>query len=155
MKTIPRIATYLLVLSLGLGGGYYFGYRTGQISAFNLDLAEMAEMEHYLTYSEMQMSEGTDTTREEVILEFLALLEKQKARGSLTEKVYAADSALANARLFALAKKRGATQEANEYLNRAASFCPQIGWRECSAEKIVQVAQRLDKHGLFETKGSQ
>jgi hypothetical protein len=154
MKTIFRIATYLLVLALGLGGGYYLGIRTGQVSAVGLD---MAEMEYYFKYSEMQMAEGTDATREEVIRDFLALIEKRRGSGSpwFSEKVYAADSALANARLSALARKRGATQEADEYLNRAASFCPQIGWRECSAEKIVQFALRLDKHGLFEPKRSQ
>lgn len=148
MKTVLRIASYLLVLALGLGGGYYFGLRTGQLGAIAFDMAEMG---YYFTHNEIQMAEGTDATRKEALLGFLALIEKRRGHESLwfTEKVYATDSALAYVRLAALAKKRGATQEANQYLNRAASFCPQIGWKECSAEKIVSMAQRLDKHGLF------
>jgi len=154
MKTIIRIASYLLVLALGLGGGYYFGYRTGQVSAIAFD---MAEMEYYFTHNEVQMAEGTDATREEALRSFLAFIEKRRGNESpwFTEKIYATDSALANARLFALAKKRGATQEATEYLGRAASFCPQIGWKECSAEKIVQLSQRLDKHVGVEAKDPQ
>jgi hypothetical protein len=149
MKTALRIASYFLVLSLGLGGGYYFGLRSGQVSALAFD---MAEMEYYFTHNEVQMTEGNDATREEALRGFLAFIDKRRGHESpwFTEKVYATDSALVNARLFALAKKRGATQEAKEYLNQAASFCPKIGWQECSAEKIVAVAQRLDKHGLFE-----
>lgn len=154
MKTAIRISSYLLALALSLGGGYYFGFRSGQVSALAFN---MAEMEYYFTHNEVQMAEGTDATREEALRGFLAFIEKRRGHESpwFTEKVYATDSALANARLFALAKKRGATQEAKEYLNRAASFCPQIGWQECSAEKIVSVAQRLDKHGLFGSEATQ
>ena len=117
----------------------------------------MAETSYYLAFFETQMSEGTDAAREEAIRGFLALLEKRKGHWTplFTEKLYAVDSAVANAQLSALARKRGATQEAQDYLNLAASFCPQIGWQNCSAEKIVSHAQRLDKHGLFGGKGSQ
>lgn len=154
MKTITRIASYLLVLSIGLGAGYYVGFGVSQSTSFALD---MGEASYYSAYFNMQMTEGTDSTREEAIQGFLALLKSRKDRKSpwLTEKVYAIDSALANARLSALAQKRGAAKEAQEYLDRAASFCPQIGWQDCSAEKIVNTAQRLDKHELFGTKGSQ
>jgi hypothetical protein len=154
MKTVLRIASYLLIFALGLGGGYYFGFRTGQVSALAFD---MAEMEYYFTLNEVQMAEGTDATREEALRGFLAFIEKRRGHESpwFTEKIYATDSALANARLSALAKKRGANQEADEYLNRAASFCPQIGWQECSVEKIASVAQRLDKHGLFGSEASE
>ena len=127
---------------------FCFGSRLIQASAFAFD---MAEVEYYSTHMEMQFSEGTDATREEAIHTFLALNEKRKTRPSefFTEKILATDSALAYARLAALAQKRGATQEAQQYLNRAASFCPKIGWQECSAEKITYVVQRLDKQGIF------
>lgn len=154
MKTPIRIASYLLIFSIGLGAGYYIGFGVSQSTAFAL---EMGEATYYSAYFNMQLTEGTDSAREEAIHGFLALLKSRKDRKSswLTEKVYAIDSALANAQLSALAQKRGAAQEAQQYLERAASFCPQIGWQECSAEKIVYVAQRLDKHGLFGAKGSQ
>ena len=154
MKTGLRIFSYVLVLALGLAGGYFFGLRNSQGGAIAFDMAEMG---YYFAHNEVQMAEGTDATREEALRGFLAFMEKRRGQESpwITEKVYATDSALANARLFALAKKRGATQEANEYLNRAVSFCPQIGWQDCSAEKILSVVQRQDKQGLFDSVATQ
>jgi hypothetical protein len=148
VKTAIRIASYLLALAVGLGAGYYFGYEVSQRRALALDVVETA---YYSAYTKMQMAEGTGATREETIRGFLALSVKRKGHWTplFTEKGYAIDSALANARLCVLAQKRGATQEAQEYLTRAALFCPQIGWQECSAEKIVSFAERLDRHSLF------
>lgn len=148
MKTLLRIVSHLLFLVIGLGAGFYFGSRVSQASAFAFDMVEVG---YYAAHMEMQFSEGTDAAREEVIHTFLALNEKRKARPSefFTEKMLATDSALAYGRLAALAQKRGAIQEAQQYLNRAASFCPQIGWQECSAEKITYMVQRLDKQGIF------
>ncbi len=148
MKTALRIALYLLALIVGGGTGYYFGFRLGQEST---GVFEMAETAYYAAYIEMQMSEGTDAAREEAIHTFLALNEKRRKQPSqlFPKSLLAKDSALAYARLAALAKKRGATQEAEQHLNRAASFCPQTGWQECSAEKIMSMVQRIDKTGIF------
>ncbi len=148
MKITLHIASYVLVLAFGLGGGYYLGFGVGQGGALAIDMAEIA---HLSAYIDTQMSEGTDTTREEAIRVFLASLEERKKHPSpwFTEKVYATDSALSYARLSALARKRGAIEEAQQLLERAASYCPQIGWQECSAEKIVDAVHRLDKRGLF------
>ncbi|MHB8914365.1 MAG: hypothetical protein ACYC4K_00980 [Thiobacillus sp.] len=111
----------------------------------------MAEVEYYSTRMEMRFSEGTDASREEAIRTFLVLNEKLKTRPSefFTEKILATDSALAYARLAAQAQKRGGTQEAQQYLNHAVSFCSHIGWQNCSAEKNTHMVQRLDKQGIF------
>ena len=148
MKPAIRVITYVLILAIGLVAGFYFGSRFSQARSVAFDMAEFG---YYSAYMEMQMSEGTDATREEAIRGFLALNEKRKEHPSLwlTEKVLATDFALAYARLAALAQKRGATQEAQQYLNRAVSFCPQIGWKECSAEKLNNVVHRLDRTGIF------
>jgi arginine utilization protein RocB len=150
MKTLLRIASYLFVLAIGLGAGFYLGFRLDQASALAFDMAETG---YYAAHMDMQFDEGTDATREEAIHTFLALNEKRKTRPSelFTQKMLATDSALAYARLAAFARKRGAIQEAQQYLNRAASFCPQIGWQECSAQKIVYMVQRLDQKGVLGT----
>lgn len=148
MNTLLRIASYLLVLLGGVGVGFYLAPR------IDLNLAlDIAETDYLLVHMERQFSEGTDATREEAVHSFLALNERRKARPNefFTEKVLATDSALAYARLAALAQKRGATQEAQQYLNHAESFCPQIGWKDCSAEKIAFMVQRLDEQGIFRT----
>ena len=150
MKTVLRIVSYLLVLALGLGAGVYFGSHINQASALVFDMAEVG---YYATHMETQFSEGTDAAREEVIHTFLALNEKRKSRPNeiFTKKILAVDSALAYARLAALAQKRGAAQEAQQYLQRAESFCPQIGWQVCSAEQIMYMVHRLDKQGIFKS----
>lgn len=112
----------------------------------------MVEVVYFGAYMNLQMSEGTDAAREEALHGFLVLNEKRRARlsGLFTEKMLATDSALAYARLAALTSKRGANQEARQYLSRAESFCSQIGWQDCSAEKITHMVQRLNRQGTFE-----
>ncbi|MCB1809825.1 MAG: hypothetical protein KDJ99_33065 [Candidatus Competibacteraceae bacterium] len=154
MKIATRITSYVLVLVVGLAIGFYYGSRFGQAHAFAFD---MAEISYYSAHMDMQMSEGTDATREEAIHAFLALVEKRSEQSNafFTKKIIATDSALANARLAALAKKRGAVQEAQQYLNRAVSFCPQMGWKDCSAEKISHMVNQLDKEDIFKAQDTQ
>lgn len=153
MKTVIRIASYLLVLVIGLAIGLYYGSRYNEARSFAFDAAEVT---YYSAYMETQMSQGTDASLEEAIRGFLTLIEQRKGHPStlFTEKDIATDAALSNARLAALAQKRGAPQEAQQYLARAASFCPQMGWKDCSAEKISYMVQRLDKDGIFKTGGT-
>ena len=148
MKITIRIAAFVLVLGVGFAIGLYYGSRYGEAPSFPFDMVETA---YYGAFMEMQMAEGTDATREEAIRGFLALNEKRRQHPNeiFTEKVLSLDAALANARLAALALKRGAAQEAQQYLSHAEQFCPQIGWKECSADKFSQMVQRLDKQGIF------
>jgi hypothetical protein len=152
MKAKTRIGSYSLVLAVNLGVGYYTGFWVGKGNVLAFDVAETAD---YSGFIEAQLSEGTNAARDEALHNFLAVIEKRKGHWTPTfsEKAYAVDSALTNARLSALAQKRGTSQDAQEYLERAVSFCPQIGWQDCSAEKMVAFAQRLDEHGLFGGKG--
>lgn len=148
MNTLQRLATYILTLAVGLGAGFYFGTSSKEAVVWDSDFADLS---YYRAYMETQLTEGTDAAREEAIHTYLALIEKRKTRPSMlfTKRGFAIDSALSYARLAALAKKRGAIQDAQHYLALAESFCPQIGWQKCSADKITHVVQRLDKQGLF------
>lgn len=148
MKVFLRIAVVLVILCIGVVGGYWYASRYAEAKNFASDVSEL---EFYSAIWSTQMAEGTDATREEAIRGHLALIEKRKGHASpmFTEKVAATDSALGYARLSALAKKRGADQEASRLLGQAASYCPAMGWRECDAEKILSAVQQLDKQGIF------
>lgn len=148
MNLALRITSYVMVLAVGLAGGYYIGFGSGQGRAMAFD---MLESTYYSAYLDMQMSEGNDSAREGAIRTFLALSEQRRERNGplFSETMYAADAALGNARLAALATKRGASQEAQQYLVRAESYCPLTGWAECSAATIVDAVHRLDKKGIF------
>jgi hypothetical protein len=148
MKIFLRAIGILAILAVGASAGYWYAVKYSEAQSFAFDMAEAA---YYSSFMSIQMSEGTDATREEAIRGHLALIEKRKSHPSplFTEKVAAIDSALGYARLSALAKKRGAEQEAQQLLSRAVSFCPQMGFRECNAEKIFDAVQHLDKQGIF------
>ena len=150
MKTATRIASYVVVLAVGLASGFYYGSRYYVARALAFDGAEII---YYSAFIDTQMIHGTDASLEEAIRDFLKIIETRKDYPStlLNKKVLATDAALSNARLAALAQRRGATLESQQYLNRAASFCPQLGWNECSAEKIISVVHKLDKLGTFKT----
>ena len=86
MKIATRITSYVLVLVVGLAIGFYYGSRFGQAHAFAFD---MAEISYYSAHMDMQMSEGTDATREEAIHAFLALVEKRSEQSNafFTKKI--------------------------------------------------------------------
>jgi hypothetical protein len=153
MKSAARISSYLLVLVIGAVVGYYLGYRVTEARSFAVDISEVA---YYSAYMSIQMNQGTDATREVTLRDFVARNEKRKLLPGrwITERMIAVDTALAYARLAALARKRDSMQEADEYLSRAVLFCPQMGWQECSAESINNVIQRLDKEGIFGEKST-
>ena len=143
------IFTHVVILLVGLSVGFYYGnIRLGEARRTAENMLLTAKYSFFL---ETQMKEGTDAAYEEAIQGHLALLKdlKQNPDAILTDKVFAIDSALDYARLSALASKRGAAQEAKQLLARAEAFCPQIGWRECSAYKIQYFASLIDKRGLF------
>jgi len=148
VTTVTRIATYVLALAVGIALGFYVGSRAYEAMQVG---GEMLETEYYGTHMEIQLDHGTDAAREDVIRAFIALNEKRIARPSrvLTERTLATDAALSYARLAALARKRGATQEAEQHAKQAVSFCPKIGWKACSIEEINYVVERLDKRGIF------
>jgi len=148
MKILLRATVLLVTLAIGAAAGYWYAAKYAEARNFAFDMAEVG---YYASFMSIQMREGTDATREEAIRGHLALIEKRKAHTSplFTEKIAATDSALGYARLSALAKKRGADQEAQQLLNRAVSFCPQMGWAECGSEKIISFVQQLDKQGIF------
>jgi len=151
MNTAIRVVTYILVLVFGIALGFYLGARFYDTTMLG---TEMLETNYYGAHMEVQLEHGTDSSREDAVRTLIALNEKRIARPSryLTERMLAIDLALSYARLAALARKRGATQEAEQYSSKAVSFCPKIGWQVCSIEEINQMVQQLDKRGIFGTK---
>ena len=148
MKSLVRATVVFTALAVGAAAGYWYAVKYSE--ALNLAF-DMAETEYYSSFMSIQMSEGTDATREEAIRTHLALIEKRKGHTSplFTEKFAATDSALGYARLSALAKKRGAQQETQQLLSQAVSFCPQMGWGQCDEDEILSLVQQLDKQGIF------
>lgn len=148
MKSVVHIGVVVLALATGAAIGFYFGVESSRSQAF---FADMVEVAYYSSFVAVQRSEGNDAAYEESLRAYLELVEARNRKASVLfpERWNYLDLALTHARLSALAKKRGATEVASGHLAEAAALCPKLGWRECSSEKILTVAERLDKRGLF------
>jgi hypothetical protein len=148
MKLLLKALVVLFAFAAGGYGGYWYATKSAEGAFLAFD---MLEHNYYLSFSSVQMANGTDATREKVIRSHLALMEKHKVRPSIffTDESIAFDSALAYARLSALAKRQGSTLEAQQLLDRAVSYCPKLGWSKCDSEKILSAVQQLDKQNIF------
>lgn len=155
MKTGARIATYLGVLLLGGSAGAYVGY---EVASSRATVSEMADLAFYSTYVHTQRTEGNDAAYEDALRTYLKYLESRRGSDShlFSNRVYNFDSTLTHTRLSGLASRRGAKAEAKEHLGRAMEFCVKAGWRDCSEQNLLAVAQGLDKAGPFgEPKGQE
>ena len=154
MKTGARIATYLGVLLLGGGIGGYAGF---EVARSQSTVSEMADVAFYSVYVHTQRTEGNDAAYEDALRTYLKYLENRRSSYSqlLSDRVYSFDSTLTHTRLSALALKRGAKVEAEEHLRRAIEFCTEAGWRDCSGQNLLAVAQRLDKGSPLAPKGKE
>jgi len=144
MNTAARIGLYVLVFVVGGSLGTYAGYRIAEAKNF---ATEMAQVAHYSAYLDAQRAQGSDAAYEEALRGYIAVLDLRSKGPSpiFSDKVYAVDSALTYARLSTLASRRGAKEEAATYLMKASDLCPRLGWKDCSAATITEVAARLDK----------
>jgi hypothetical protein len=146
MNTIARTGIYLLVFVAGGSVGTYVGYRIAEAKTF---AHEMAEVSRHSTDLEAQRAKGSDVAYEDALKAYLASLD-MRSRGPapiFPDKVYATDSALAYVRLSMLASKRGAKDEATNYLKKATDLCPRIAVHDCSAATLTEMVVWLDKGG--------
>lgn len=139
-------------LVVGLVGGAYFGVRFAQSLAAAEETLAFGQAVQGL---EAARTSGNDAAYEEALRQHIALLQlnERGAQPLLGEKGLALDVALAYARLSMLARKRGADIESSRLLQKAESFCPTIGWPECSGQRIFAFASQVDSN-LFKQSGS-
>jgi hypothetical protein len=144
MQAAARIGIYVLVFAAGAGVGAYVSFRMAEAKAF---AHEMVEVSHYSAYLQAQRTQGSDAAYEAALKSYLASLDVRSKGPSpiFPDSVYAVDSALTYARLSILASKRGAKDESANYLKKASDLCPRLGWKDCSAVTITEMALRLDK----------
>jgi hypothetical protein len=145
MTRIARVGAYALTFVAGCAIGGYVGFR---VSESQVLASEMAQIAHYSAYLDAQRTSGNAAAYEEALRGYLMLLDAH-SRGTtplLSDRVYAVDSALTYARLSVLAANRGAKEEAQQYLTKASTLCPRLGWKECSSKEILEMARHLDRN---------
>ena len=148
MKKSARYGLIAIGILASFVAGLYLGYRVGDAQSFAEEAVISAK---YAVMTDVARTEGTDAAYEDALIAYLGFLESRKGKWSplFSERVYAMESALTFARLAGLAGKRGASEEATEYLGAAVSLCPSAGLRDCSEESISSIAERLDQMQLL------
>jgi hypothetical protein len=138
-----RVAIAVLLLLAGAAAGAYISL---QFARSRSTFGEATDIAHLSTYVQVQRASGTDAAYEEALKAFLHHLEQRRgsADAALPESMYAVDSALTYARLADLARKRGASTEAANYMALAEAQCPKMGWRSCSGAQIAEMAAQVD-----------
>ncbi len=148
MSRIGRIVTVAVFALLGAAIGAYAAlwYARSQNT-----LEYFAAIAHASAYSEIQRTAGTDASYEASLKAFAKVLERYRSNPNraLPDEMYAVDIALTNSRLAALARKRGDSSAAAGYTQLAEAECPRIGWRQCSAERIAEVAEQADRNSSW------
>jgi hypothetical protein len=130
---------------VGLVCGVYLGFRFEQ----SRNVAERTlAFGQAVKALEIARTSGNDANYEEALWRHIAHLQidENSAQPQLNEKGFAVDYALAYARLSMIAGKRGSESESSRLLQKAESFCPRIGWPECSGRSILAFAKQVESN---------
>ena len=148
MTIYARFGFIFFVVLASFAAGIYVGYRVGGAQLF---AEEAVLMGRYAVMLELARIEGTDSAYENALNDYLVFLESRQGDWTpmFSEQVHAMESALTYARLSMLAEKRGEPIEVSKLRKLAESHCPETGVRDCSAERISTLAQRLDQNELL------
>lgn len=142
MKTFITIAVVILILGSGFWGGFYVARASAQSVAAATEAATLRISEERVAAA--RVSEDDNEYEEALWLHFGALQwNRRGATSPFPDRVRAVDAALVYARLSALAAKRGSREQSEWLLSKAASFCPQIGWPECSPAIVMEFSERV------------
>ena len=145
-KKVIIIISVVVMLCIACAIGYFWGFREG-IRAGHLT-AELAEFTLVHQHIADQIAEADCLALKETLNEYLALLEKYKdfERGLvLSRTAYYGDKMLTHARLARIERKLDNEREAGIQMKLAVEACKQRGWQDCSEEKIVSFARKIEE----------
>ena len=145
LQKLLLAAAFLATLCVGIVIGVRYERTKYHAIAF---FSEMVALGHASSLREVQGANGNDKAREEALKYYLAVIEHNHANGSSLERgsTYATDRAMVFVRLSFLAEHQGDQQQAKRYLDKAVALCPELNWKECNANRLVDLVQRIDAH---------
>jgi hypothetical protein len=148
-KVILLIASHLLAIALGCGGALW--YIDDRTEKFVASLTGMAIVSRYAMLVEVNRVQGKEQDYRDALANFLAALEHARTLGDplFSEKQYHTDRALTYTRLALVEKKLGNGSQSQEYFDKGMGECQFAGWKDCSAERLTWVMQKIEKKGIF------
>jgi hypothetical protein len=140
------VLSYVGVLAVGGAVGLSIGFDTAhQSQQFG---GEMGAVEWFNTHLLAERMMGDPVAYRNTLLDYLAALHARREKGGgivLDDHVTTVDIVLTETRLAILAEAQGNSAESGQYFVRAVADCPKAWTDGCTAERLRQVAERLDR----------
>jgi hypothetical protein len=149
-KIIILIVSHISVLVVGLVLAlWYMQY----VMSASKDMMNLASVAHYATMASVEKELAKDQDYRDALLTYLTVLDQvySKTASKTDLKIYYSDKTLANVRLSLIEDKMGNREAAAKYMKQAIESCPKSGWKDCSSDKLIYVAKRLDENSPFAT----
>jgi hypothetical protein len=151
VKISYPLAGLILIGVVGLASGLYAGDMVGRMMGMGLAAGSLG---HEIFLQNVVQAMGTDDARIDAILEHLVNEERRFSKYgpddiSTSPTVLRVDTMIAYARLARIAKRQNKDDVSRVYLEKAISACS--SWSksssvdECTAEKMIEFAVKLDK----------
>jgi hypothetical protein len=153
LRLVLLTASYLLVLAVGIGTGFYVGASVVHRDAF--EKGEPSDPEVLAANLEGTMQSGDDKSRAEALCGYLDFLDRQAAKGRQQfEALSASDRALTLARLSLIEATVGESEKSKADLDRSVSLCADMKWKECNAATLIEGAMRMNQGWFDEVRRS-
>jgi len=148
MKTWKKVLilfSAIAVVAIACFISWSYGFRDG-IRAGGLT-SSMAELMLANQHISDQMANANCEGVKQALNDFLKLLEKYKdVKGSfISNTVYYGDKMLTHVRLARIEEYMGNSAEAQKHMAIAKEACAHRKWKDCSEEKLVSFAKRLEE----------
>jgi hypothetical protein len=157
MKRIGWLAGVLVAgvasLIVGIALGFVIGVRVTRGTA---EMSEMALVAWQGQTAFLQYQHAKDRNAEEALLEYVGALQRLPVRKDsfLSKEVLAVDMTLAYVRLANIAARQGDESRVHVYISKAQESCSLAGWKDCSAERIRAITDRIDQNAASAGPGS-
>jgi hypothetical protein len=138
---VSAIAVFGVACVISWSYGFRQGIRAGGLTS------SMAELMLANQHMPDQMANASCEGVKQAINDYLKVIEKYKdvKDGIITETTYYGDQMLGHIRLARIEDHLGNHDEKAKHLAIAQEACAHLKWKDCSAEKIISFAQRLEE----------
>src|SRR6266404_3131354 len=141
--------THLVVGTIGALCGVWYVSET--LNRGNAMMNNMMLIARYATNVDLQRSQGGDDEYREALRLFLKALDQLQTADDVlgNNKTTLSDKTLTYVSLERLERRLGRHPIADDYMRQAVSLCARIPWKNCEADHLVDLSERLEKNNLF------
>ena len=141
LLVLARIAVVAIACFMSWSYGFREGIRAGGLTS---SMAEFTLLNQHMTD---QLANANCEGVKQALTDHLKHLDKYKdVKGSfISGTVYFGDKMLTHVRLARIEEHMGLHAEAQKHMDIAKEACAQRNWTDCSEERLVSFAKRLEE----------